>query len=100
MAAAGGSNRPTRFLRHVFFRLLSGQATVMEIREEELQLRRDELYTEREKLKLQEHRLDLERAGFEIQRQERERRLRSEHQERTLFIETLKKVISTGFASS
>lgn len=100
MATAGGGNRPGDFPTQVVSFLLSRQAKEMRVREKELKLRREELDLERAKLKLQEDRLALEKARFEIERQERELRLRSEKQERTLFMEVLKKVISTGFADS
>ncbi|XP_042142337.1 uncharacterized protein LOC8053753 [Ixodes scapularis] len=100
MMAASSDGRPADFPTQVVTFLLSRQAKEMRVREKELKLRREELDLERAKLKLQEDRHALEKARFEIERQERELRLRSEKQERTLFMEVLKKVISTGLADS
>lgn len=98
--AASSDGRPADFPTQVVTFLLSRQAKEMRVREKELKLRREELDLERAKLKLQEDRHALEKARFEIERQERELRLRSEKQERTLFMEVLKKVISTSLADS
>lgn len=95
MAAANQDGRPTDFPTQVISFLLSRQAKEMRVRERELRLRRDELELEKAKLKLQEDRLALEKARFEIERQERELRLRSEKQERAVFMEVIKKVICT-----
>lgn len=95
-----GDVKPADFPSQVVTFLLSRQAKEMHVREKELKLRREELDLERAKLKLQEDRLALEKARFEIERQERELRLRSEKQERTLFMEVLKRVVSSGFADS
>lgn len=99
-AIALGDITPADFPTQVVSFLLSRQAKEMRVRERELKLRREELDLERAKLKLQEDRLALEKARFEIERQERELRLRSEKQERTLFMEVLKRVVSSGFADS
>lgn len=100
MAAAMGDVKAADFPSQVVSFLLTRQAKEMRVREKELKLRREELDLERAKLKLQEDRLALEKARFEIERQERELRLRSERQERTLFMEVLKRVVSSGFADS
>ncbi|XP_077519376.1 uncharacterized protein LOC144129242 isoform X2 [Amblyomma americanum] len=100
MAAAMGDVKAADFPSQVVSFLLTRQAKEMHVREKELKLRREELDLERAKLKLQEDRLALEKARFEIERQERELRLRSERQERTLFMEVLKRVVSSGFADS
>ncbi|XP_077535817.1 uncharacterized protein LOC144148103 isoform X1 [Haemaphysalis longicornis] len=99
-SVALGDVKPADFPSQVVSFLLSRQAKEMRVREKELKLRREELDLERAKLKLQEDRLALEKARFEIERQERELRLRSEKQERTLFMEVLKRVVSSGFADS
>ncbi|XP_064480464.1 uncharacterized protein LOC135393980 isoform X3 [Ornithodoros turicata] len=96
MAAATHDGRPADFPTQVISFLLTRQAKEMKVREKELKLRREELDLEKAKLKLQEDRLALERARFEIERQERELRLRSEKQERAVFMEVIKKVISIG----
>ncbi|KAH9368757.1 hypothetical protein HPB48_004776 [Haemaphysalis longicornis] len=67
-------------------------------RERHLKIRREELQMEKARLRLEEDKLALERARFEIERQERELRLRSEMQERTIFMEVLKKVFSNGIS--
>lgn len=72
---------------------------LFQARERELKIRREEVQLERARLKLQEDKLALERARFEIERQERELRLRSELQERTVFMEVLKKVFNNGLGT-
>ncbi|KAL1430537.1 hypothetical protein MTO96_014969 [Rhipicephalus appendiculatus] len=99
-AALGDSAKGPDFPSQVVSYLVTRQAKEMRVREKELKLRREELELERAKLKLQEDRLALEKARFEIERQERELRLRSEKQERTLFMEVLKRVVSSGLADS
>lgn len=99
-AAMGDAAKGTDFPTQVVSFLVTRQAKEMRVREKELKLRREELELERAKLKLQEDRLALEKARFEIERQERELRLRSERQERTLFMEVLKRVVSSGLADS
>ncbi|XP_077551638.1 uncharacterized protein LOC144165712 [Haemaphysalis longicornis] len=78
--------------------LLSCQAKEARARERHLKIRREELQMEKARLRLEEDKLALERARFEIERQERELRLRSEMQERTIFMEVLKKVFSNGIS--
>ncbi|KAH6936267.1 hypothetical protein HPB50_015197 [Hyalomma asiaticum] len=99
-AAMGDAANGTDFPSRVVSFLVSRQVKEMRVREKELKLRREELELERAKLKLQEDRLALEKARFEIERQERELRLRSEKQERTLFMEVLKRVVSSGLTDS
>ncbi|XP_049268836.1 uncharacterized protein LOC119381729 [Rhipicephalus sanguineus] len=99
-AALGDAAKGADFPSQVVSYLVTRQAKEMRVREKELKLRREELELERAKLKLQEDRLALEKARFEIERQERELRLRSEKQERTLFMEVLKRVVSSGLADS
>ncbi|KAH7951207.1 uncharacterized protein LOC119394136 [Rhipicephalus sanguineus] len=79
--------------------LLTRQAKEAQVRERELKIRREEIQLEKARLKLQEDKLALERARFEIERQERELRLRSELQERTVFMEVLKKVFNNGLGT-
>ncbi|KAH7946244.1 hypothetical protein HPB49_021884 [Dermacentor silvarum] len=79
--------------------LLTRQAKEAQVRERELKIRREEVQLEKARLRLQEDKLALERARFEIERQERELRLRSELQERTVFMEVLKKVFSNGLGT-
>ncbi|XP_077485425.1 uncharacterized protein LOC144095628 [Amblyomma americanum] len=76
--------------------LLTRQAKEAQVRERELKIRREEVQLEKARLRLQEEKLTLEKARFEIERQERELRLRSELQERTVFMEVLKRVFSNG----
>lgn len=68
----------------------------LKARERHLKIRREELQMDKARLRLEEDKLALERARFEIERQERELRLRSEMQERTIFMEVLKKAFSNG----
>lgn len=98
-----GVRRPSRpplgileFPMHVVTFLLSRQAKEAEARERDMKVRREELQLEKARLRLEEDRLALEKARFEIERQERELRLRSEMQERTVFMEVLKRVFSNG----
>lgn len=70
--------------------------TTTNVRERELKIRQEEVQLEKARLKLQEDNLALEKARFEIERQEREQRLRSELQDRSVFMEVLKKVFSNG----
>lgn len=99
-SALGDAAKSADFPNQVVSYLVTRQAKEMRVREKELKLRREELELERAKLKLQEDRLALEKARFEIERQERELRLRSERQERTLFMEVLKRVVSSGLTDS
>ncbi|XP_065302004.1 uncharacterized protein [Dermacentor albipictus] len=112
MVAADGSTAATIEARHVARSIVAGdfpmqvitflltrQAKEAQVRERELKIRREEVQLEKARLRLQEDKLALERARFEIERQERELRLRSELQERTVFMEVLKKVFSNGLGS-
>lgn len=76
--------------------LLNAQVKEARVRERSIKLRREEMQMEKRRLRLEEDKLALERARFEIERQERELRLRSEMQERTIFMEVLKKVFTNG----
>ncbi|XP_040360967.1 uncharacterized protein LOC121048564 [Ixodes scapularis] len=88
----GAADFPTQVVTF----LLSRQLRESALRDRELRIRREEVQLERAKLRLQEDKLSLEKARFEIERQERELRLRSEIQERAVFMEVLKKVFSNG----
>lgn len=90
-AAAAGD-----FPMQVVTFLLTRQAKEAQVRERDLKIRREELQLEKARLRLQEDKLALEKARFEIERQERELRLRSELQERSVFMEVLKKVFNSG----
>ncbi|XP_075748061.1 uncharacterized protein LOC142813980 isoform X2 [Rhipicephalus microplus] len=89
---AGAGDFPMQVITY----LLTRQAKEAQVRERELKIRQEEVQLEKARLKLQEDNLALEKARFEIERQEREQRLRSELQDRSVFMEVLKKVFSNG----
>nr|XP_037279210.1 uncharacterized protein LOC119172268 [Rhipicephalus microplus] len=90
--SAGAGDFPMQVITY----LLTRQAKEAQVRERELKIRQEEVQLEKARLKLQEDNLALEKARFEIERQEREQRLRSELQDRSVFMEVLKKVFSNG----
>ncbi|CAN7984150.1 unnamed protein product, partial [Ixodes hexagonus] len=95
-STASLNDKAADFPTQVVTFLLSRQLRESTLREKELRIRREEVQLERARLKLQEDKLSLEKARFEIERQERELRLRSEIQERAVFMEVLKKVFNNG----
>lgn len=98
-ASAKSDGKPADFPTQVVTFLLCRQTKESGVREKELKIRQAEIQLERAKIRLQEDKMCLEKARFEIEKQEREQRLRSEIQERAVFMEVLKKAFNNDFGS-